>query len=61
MSESIIWAIEAESRLKEVPFLARFLVRREIEKFARNMNSAEVTLEIYNLANEKWISMNKKN
>ncbi len=55
------WTTEAETKLKEVPFWGRFLVRREVEKFARNMEAKEVNLDIYNLANQKWLSMSKKN
>ncbi|NUN65345.1 protochlorophyllide oxidoreductase [Pseudanabaena biceps] len=60
MSESISWSTEAETKLKEVPFWGRFLVRREVEKFARGMDSREVSSEIYDLANQKWMSMSKK-
>lgn len=55
------WTSEAETKLKEVPFLGRFLVRREVEKFARGMNAEEVNLQVYDLANQKWLSMSKKN
>lgn len=57
----ITWTTEAETKLKEVPFWGRFLVRREVEKFARNMDAKEVNLDVYNLANQRWLSMNKKN
>jgi len=60
MSESIVWTVEAESKLKEIPFWGRFLVRREVEKFARGMNAKEVNTEVYDLANQKWQSMGKK-
>jgi hypothetical protein len=60
MSASINWTTEAEAKLKEVPFWGRFLVRREVEKFARNMDATEVNLDIYDLANQKWQSMGKK-
>jgi hypothetical protein len=60
MSESIVWTVEAESKLKEIPFWGRFLVRREVEKFARGMNAKEVNIEVYDLANQKWQSMGKK-
>lgn len=55
------WTSEAENKLKEIPFWGRFLVRREVEKFAKAMNAEEVNAEIYNLANEKWLAMSKKN
>jgi len=55
------WTSEAEIKLKEVPFWGRFLVRREVEKFARGMNAEEVNLQVYDLANQKWLSMGKKN
>jgi hypothetical protein len=57
---SATWTEEAEAKLKEIPFWGRFLVRREVEKFAKGMDSTEVTLDIYNLANQKWQSMGKK-
>lgn len=60
MSASINWTTEAEAKLKEVPFWGRFLVRREVEKFARGMNATEVNSDIYDLANQKWQSMGKK-
>jgi hypothetical protein len=58
---NMIWTSEAETKLKEVPFWGRFLVRREVEKFARGMNAEEVNLQVYDLANQKWLSMGKKN
>ena len=60
MSESITWTIKAESKLKEIPFWGRFLVRREVEKFARGVDAVEVTSDIYDLANQKWLAMSKK-
>ncbi|PZU98957.1 MAG: protochlorophyllide oxidoreductase [Pseudanabaena sp.] len=54
------WTVEAESKLKEIPFWGRFLVRREVEKFARGMDAKEVNLEVYDLANQKWLSSQKK-
>ncbi|MBD2177723.1 PCP reductase family protein [Pseudanabaena sp. FACHB-1998] len=55
------WTNEAENKLKDVPFWGRFLVRREVEKFAKGRKSEEVNGEIYDLANEKWLAMSKKN
>lgn len=55
------WTSEAETKLKEVPFWGRFLVKREVEKFARGLNVEEVDLRVYDLANQKWLSMSKKN
>ncbi len=53
------WTSEADNKLKDIPFWGRFLVRREVEKFAKGMNSEEVNLEIYDLANQKWLSSQK--
>ncbi len=60
MSEAVTWTIEAETKFKEVPFWVRFLVRREVEKFASDMGKKEVTMDVYELANQKWMSMSKK-
>ncbi|AFY73993.1 Proto-chlorophyllide reductase 57 kD subunit [Synechococcus sp. PCC 7502] len=54
MSEAVTWSTEAEAKLQEVPFWGRFLVRREVEKFARGLNKNEVSIDVYNLANQKW-------
>jgi hypothetical protein len=60
MNIHITWTAEAEAKLKEIPFWARFLVRKEIEKFAIAMDAIEVNLDVYDLANQKWQSMSRK-
>ncbi|OIP73547.1 MAG: hypothetical protein AUK48_09870 [Oscillatoriales cyanobacterium CG2_30_44_21] len=59
MSKLVVWTVEAESKLKEIPFWGRFLVRREVEKFARGIDAKEINLEVYDLANQKWLSSQK--
>lgn len=60
MNIPLTWTSEAEAKLKEIPFWGRFLVRKEVEKFAKAMDAIEVSLEVYDLANQKWQSMGKK-
>jgi len=60
MSAAVTWSTDAEAKLQEIPFWGRFLVRREVEKFARGMNKSEVTLEVYDLANQKWQKVKPK-
>ena len=44
------WTIEAEQRLKEVPFFVRPAVRRKIEKLAREAGLEQVDGTFYDQA-----------
>jgi hypothetical protein len=54
MSDAIQWTSEAEARLKEVPFFVRPAVRQKIEKFARERDLTEITVEVYEQAKQKF-------
>jgi hypothetical protein len=57
---AINWTTEAEAKLKEVPFWGRFLVRREVEKFAQGMDATEVNSDIYHrrcTIDDEWSSI----
>jgi len=54
MSDAIQWTSEAEARLKEIPFFVRPAARKKIEKFAREREIAEITVEVYEQAKQKF-------
>jgi Proto-chlorophyllide reductase 57 kD subunit len=54
MSEAISWTVEAEARLKEIPFFVRPAARKKIEKFAQAAGMTEITVEIYEQAKQKF-------
>jgi DNA-directed RNA polymerase subunit RPC12/RpoP len=50
----ILWTDDAESRLKNVPFFIRPMVRREIERMVREMGSDRVTAGMMDEARKKF-------
>ena len=48
------WTPEAEARLQEIPFFVRPAARRKIEKFAQNADIAQITVEVYEQAKQKF-------
>jgi len=48
------WAAEAESRLKEVPFFVRPVVRRRIESLAQEAGLNEVSAAFYEQAKAQF-------
>jgi len=54
MSDAPHWTSEAEARLKEIPFFVRPAARKKIEKFAREREIAEITVEVYEQAKQKF-------
>ncbi|MGD1858267.1 MAG: PCP reductase family protein [Leptolyngbyaceae cyanobacterium] len=54
MSSAIKWTDEAKARLKEIPFFVRPAARKKIEKFAHEAGVAEITVEVYEQAKQKF-------
>ncbi len=54
MSDAMQWTSEAEARLKEIPFFVRPAARKKIEKFASEREIAEITVEVYEQAKQKF-------
>jgi len=54
MSNAVRWTPEAEARLQEIPFFVRPAARRKIEKFAQNADIAQITVEVYEQAKQKF-------
>ena len=54
MSQPLEWTPEAKDRFKEIPFFVRPAARKKIEKFARDANIAEITVEVYEQAKKKF-------
>jgi predicted transcriptional regulator len=48
------WTVEAEAKLKEIPFFVRPAARKKIEKLASEMGETEITIEIYQQAKSKF-------
>jgi len=48
------WTIEAQTRLKEIPFFVRPAARKKIEKFAQELGVTEITVEVYEQAKQKF-------
>ena len=48
------WTTEAEARLKEIPFFVRPAARKKIEKFAQEQGIAQITVEVYEQAKQKF-------
>jgi hypothetical protein len=48
------WSVDAESRLKEVPFFVRPVVRRRIETLASEAGLAEVNAAFYEQAKAQF-------
>ncbi len=48
------WTSEAEACLKEIPFFVRPAARKKIEKFAQESGAAEITVEVYQHAKQKF-------
>lgn len=54
MNNTPEWTAEAEARLKEIPFFVRPAARKKIEKYAQEMGSAQITVEVYEQAKQKF-------
>ena len=48
------WTTDAEARLKEIPFFVRPAARKKIEKFAQEQGIAQITVEVYEQAKQKF-------
>ena len=54
MSNAVEWTAEAKARLKEIPFFVRPAARKKIEKFAQDAGIAQITVEVYEQAKQKF-------
>jgi hypothetical protein len=54
VSNNISWTVEAETKLKEIPFFVRPAARKKIEKFAQERGASEITVDIYELAKQQF-------
>jgi Proto-chlorophyllide reductase 57 kD subunit len=54
VSDNILWTVEAEAKLKEIPFFVRPAARKKIEKFAQERGANEITIDIYELAKQQF-------
>jgi hypothetical protein len=54
MSSSVEWTVDAEARLKEIPFFVRPAARKKIEKFAQDAGVSQITVEIYEQAKKQF-------
>ena len=48
------WTVDAEARLKEIPFFVRPAARKKIEKFAQDQGVEQITVEIYEAAKKQF-------
>jgi alpha-glucosidase (family GH31 glycosyl hydrolase) len=53
-ANDIAWTIDAEAKLKEIPFFVRPKARVKIEKFAQERGLREINLEVYELAKQQF-------
>jgi hypothetical protein len=51
---SLSWTDDAEAKLKEIPFFVRPAARKKIERLAEEMGAAEVTIDVYEAAKQKF-------
>ncbi|MGE5655513.1 MAG: PCP reductase family protein [Actinomycetota bacterium] len=58
MSIPLEWTPEAELKLKEIPFFVRPAARKKIEKFAQDLGITQITIDVYDLAKQKFGSKN---
>ncbi|MDB9538169.1 PCP reductase family protein [Anabaenopsis tanganyikae CS-531] len=54
MSAAIKWTVEAEDKLKEIPFFVRPFARKKIETYAEENSISLITLEIYEQVKQKF-------
>lgn len=54
MSDKISWTVEAEAKLKEIPFFVRPAARKKIEKFAQEQGLNEITVDTYDQAKQQF-------
>lgn len=54
MSNAVEWTAEAKARLKEIPFFVRPAARKKIEKFAQDTGVAQITVEVYEQAKQRF-------
>jgi hypothetical protein len=54
MSAAIQWTVEAEDKLKEIPFFVRPFARKKIENYAEENSISLITLEIYEQVKQKF-------
>ena len=57
MSAAIKWTVEAEDKLKEIPFFVRPFARKKIETYAEENSISLITLEIYEQVKQKFTKM----
>ncbi|PSN14488.1 protochlorophyllide oxidoreductase [filamentous cyanobacterium CCT1] len=48
------WTVDAEARLKEIPFFVRPAARKKIEKFAQEQGLGQITVEVYEAAKKQF-------
>lgn len=53
-ANDISWTIDAEAKLKEIPFFVRSKARVKIEKFAQERGMHEINVEVYELAKQQF-------
>jgi alpha-glucosidase (family GH31 glycosyl hydrolase) len=53
-ANDISWTIDAEAKLKEIPFFVRSKARIKIENFAQEKGSREINIEMYELAKQQF-------
>jgi hypothetical protein len=54
MSSAVEWTVEAEARLKEIPFFVRPAARKKIEKFAQEAGMTQITVDVYEQAKKQF-------
>jgi hypothetical protein len=54
VSNNISWTVEAEAKLKEIPFFVKPAARKKIEKFAQEQGIIEITAEVYDRAKQQF-------
>jgi len=56
MANAVAWTDDAKICLKEIPFFVRPAARKKIERFAQEAEIAEITVEVYEQAKQKFDS-----
>ncbi|WP_353929352.1 PCP reductase family protein [Okeanomitos corallinicola TIOX110] len=52
MSEQIKWTVEAEAKIKEIPFFVRPFARKKIENYAQENGVYLINIEVYDQAKQ---------
>ena len=52
--ETLTWTLEAQQKLKNIPYFARVQARQRIEQLARDADMEEVTAELVDQARSEF-------